>query len=116
MRAGVVGLQLESAVVVNDTRDRGAYDLDIVRDISADLVKHTLAYFNHVDNVELAHAFNSHLAGIVLLPAGSGVEGALVEDDKVPSVLHADVGVDCNHFGSEVHLLAVVVIQVVCFS
>lgn len=81
MSAGVVSLQLDSAVVVNDTRHRGAHDFDIVRDISADLVEHTLAYFNHVDHVDLAHAFNSHLAGIVLLPARSGVECALIEDD-----------------------------------
>ena len=107
--ASMVRLQLETALGVDGAVDSLADDVGAVGDLWFHLVKHALAHFEHVGDLEDdIDAFDCHRARVVLLTAGGRVEAALVENDQVFLVLFELIGEHFDDLSLKVHRMGVV--------
>lgn len=72
--ASVVSQELDTTFQVNFTLNSLSNQINIVRHFSIDLVQHTLANLDCVNDIDFAEAFNCQHASVVLLATRSGVE------------------------------------------
>lgn len=76
--ASVVSLKLHASRQVYQAGHFFTNKVDAIRDLLGNLVKHTLAHFNNIDNVDVTKTLDRNLARVVLLTTGIGIEGRLI--------------------------------------
>lgn len=108
----VVGQQLNAPFHVYFTLDLLADKVHVLGHLDADLVQNALSNLDDINNVNVAKAFNVHLASIILLAARRGVESGLIQNDQV-SELRLSVGVNCDDLTRKLRQVAVSIVQVV---
>jgi hypothetical protein len=79
-------------------------------------VQHTFTDLDHINNLNITKTFDGHLTSVVLLPTRCRVEGRLVKNHQVSTVLLFHIVVDCDNFSLEVHLLTMVIVEILCLS
>lgn len=76
--ASVVSLKLHTSRQVYQASHFLANKVDVIGDLLGNLVKHTLAHLNHIDNIDVTKTLDCHLTRVMLLTTGVGIEGRLI--------------------------------------
>jgi len=112
MSSSVVGKQLDSALHIDLTLNALANQIKLIWNNLINLVEYALSYLDHVNDVHLTEFLNLQLAEIVGLSTGRWVEGRLIKNDQISSILHLHVGIDSDDLGIKVLSSAVIVVEV----